>query len=216
METIIVNNPSSTNHQLQTVEQKDYFNQFVDSQKIPSKKQGITAQGAAILREETCDILSHCNPHNATDSTETTHLVVGYVQSGKTMSFTALTALASDNGYRVVIFLAGTKNNLLDQTSKRLEKDLINNQQDNINHYKIHSNPKPSDVDDIAGHIDSSQKPIILIPVLKQYQHIDDLTDMVSKFEFKEAMQGETVLIIDDEADQASLNSYGRKKQQEK
>ncbi|MBQ5610286.1 MAG: hypothetical protein IIU83_01670 [Fibrobacteraceae bacterium] len=211
METIIVNNPSSTNHQLQTVEQKDYFNQFVDSQKIPSKKQGITAQGAAILREETCDILSHCNPHNATDSTETTHLVVGYVQSGKTMSFTALTALASDNGYRVVIFLAGTKNNLLDQTSKRLEKDLINNQQDNINHYKIHSNPKPSDVDDIAGHIDSSQKPIILIPVLKQYQHIDDLTDMVSKFEFKEAMQGETVLIIDDEADQASLNSYGRK-----
>lgn len=211
METIIVNNPSSTNHQLQTVEQKEYFNQFVESQKMPNKKHGISAQGAAILRDETCDILSHCNPHNAADSSETTHLVVGYVQSGKTMSFTALTALASDNGYRVVIFLAGTKNNLLDQTSKRLEKDLINNQQDNINHYKIHSNPKPADVDDIAGHIDSSQKPIILIPVLKQYQHIDELTDTVSKSEFKEAMQGETVLIIDDEADQASLNSYGRK-----
>jgi len=211
METIIVNKQSSTNHQLQTVKQKEYFNQFVDSQKIPNKKHGISAQGAATLREETCDILSHCNPHNATDSTETTHLVVGYVQSGKTMSFTALTALASDNGYRVVIFLAGTKNNLLDQTSKRLTKDLIDIQPSNSNHYKIHPNPKPSDVDEIVGHIDSSQKPIILIPVLKQYQHIDELTNMVSKSDFKEVMQGETVLIIDDEADQASLNSYGRK-----
>lgn len=210
METIIINNPSSTNHQLQTVEQKEYFNQFVDSQKIPNKKHGITAKGAATLREETCDILSHCNPHDAADSAETTHLVVGYVQSGKTMSFTALTALASDNSYRVVIYLAGTKNNLLDQTSKRLKKDLIDKQGNN-NHYKIHPNPMPTDVDDIVGHIDSSSKPIILIPVLKQYQHINDLTDMVSKSDFKEAMQGETVLIIDDEADQASLNSYGRK-----
>ena len=50
-----------------------------------------------------------------------------------------------------------------------------------------------------------------LIPVLKQYQHIYNLTELVSKSDFKEIMNGETVLIIDDEADQASLNSYGRK-----
>lgn len=211
METIIIQTPSAASHLLQTVEQKEYFNQFVESQKLPNKKHGITAEGAATLREETCDILSHCNPHDAADSAETTHLVVGYVQSGKTMSFTALTALASDNGYRVIIYLAGTKNNLLDQTSKRLKKDLIDIQQGNNNHYKIHPNPMPADVDDIVGHIDSSSKPVILIPVLKQYQHIDNLTDLVSKSDFKEAMQNETALIIDDEADQASLNSYGRK-----
>ena len=211
METIIIQTPSAASHLLQTVEQKEYFNQFVESQKLPNKKHGITAEGAATLREETCDILSHCNPHDAADSAETTHLVVGYVQSGKTMSFTALTALASDNGYRVIIYLAGTKNNLLDQTSKRLKKDLIDIQQGNNNHYKIHPNPMPADVDDIVGHIDSSSKPVILIPVLKQYQHIDNLTDLVSKSDFKEAMQNETALIIDDEADQASLNRYGRK-----
>lgn len=211
METIIVNTPSTSSHLLQTVEQKEYFNQFVESQKMPNKKHGITAEGAATLREETCDILSHSNPHDAVKNAETTHLVVGYVQSGKTMSFTALTALASDNGYRVIIYLAGTKNNLLDQTSKRLKKDLIDVQQGNNNHYKIHSNPLPADVDNIVGHIDSSSRPTILIPVLKQYQHIDNLTDLVSQSDFKEAMQGETVLIIDDEADQASLNSYGRK-----
>ncbi len=215
METITVNNSLSKKKSLQTVEQKEYFNLFVESQKYPNKKHGITAEDAAVLREETCDILSHCNPHNASESAETTHLVVGYVQSGKTMSFTALTALALDNGYRVVIYLAGTKNNLLDQTSKRLKNDLIDIQSGNNNHYKnhykIHPNPQPTDVDDIVGHIDSSSKPIVLIPVLKQYQHINSLTDLVSKSDFKEAMHGETVLIIDDEADQASLNSYGRK-----
>ena len=215
METIIINNQSSQSaavrHKLQTVEMKENFNQFVESQKIPNKKHGITAAGAVVLREETCDILSHCNPHNAYDCQETTHLVVGYVQSGKTMSFTALTALALDNGYRMIIYLAGTKNNLLDQTSKRLKKDLIDVQQGNNNRYKIHPNPQVTEEEEIIGHIESSYKPIILIPVLKQYQHIDNLTELVSKSDFKEVMDGETVLIIDDEADQASLNSYGRK-----
>ena len=51
-------------------------------------------------------------------------LVVGEVQSGKTMSFTALIALAHENGFPVVIVLAGTKNQLLLQTAARLTKDL--------------------------------------------------------------------------------------------
>ena len=55
------------------------------------------------------------------------------------MSFTALTALALDNGYRVIVFLAGTKNNLLDQTSKRLRKDLIDGVIANNDYYKIHA-----------------------------------------------------------------------------
>ncbi len=210
MGTIIINQ-SSANHKIQTVEMKKNFNQFVESQKTPNKKHGITSNGAAVLREETCDILSHCNPHNAANCQETTHLVIGYVQSGKTLSFTALTALALDNNYRVIIYLAGTKNNLLDQTSKRLKKDLIDVQQGNNNLYKIHPNPQMAEEDEIIGHIGLSQKPIILIPVLKQYQHINNLTELVSKTDFKEVMKGETVLIIDDEADQASLNSYGRK-----
>ena len=71
---------------------------------------------------------------------DVTHLTVGYVQSGKTMSFTTLTALAADNGYRIVIYLAGTKNNLLSQTTKRLTKDLITESQYN-NLYKIFENP---------------------------------------------------------------------------
>ena len=63
------------------VQQGACFNSFVEQQ----KSKGITAQGAANLRMETSDILAHCNPHDAVGNDETTHLVVGYVQSGKTM-----------------------------------------------------------------------------------------------------------------------------------
>lgn len=194
-----------------------HFNSFVESQKQGPKtdgtlkKKGITSEGAADLREKCFEILSHCNKHDATNMPETTHLVVGYVQSGKTMSFTALTALALDNGYRMVVYLAGTKNNLLDQTSKRLEKDLIRKDFINRDFYKLHKDPKRNDTEQIIGHLELSSKPLILIPILKHYVHIDELTELFQSGEFREEMEHETVLIIDDEADQASLNSYGRK-----
>lgn len=49
------------------------------------------------------------------------------------------------------------------------------------------------------------------MPILKHYKHIEAITSIFKSNDFVEAMEGETVLIIDDEADQASLNSYGRK-----
>ncbi len=182
------------------------FNSFVEQQ----KSKGITAQGAANLRMETSDILAHCNPHDAVGNDETTHLVVGYVQSGKTMSFTGLTALAHDNGYRIVVYFAGTKLNLLKQTSERLEKDLIKSNSLGKNAYKIHKDPMVSDAEEIIGHLGMTNKPTILIPILKHYDHIRRLKEIFEEEDFKLAMAGETVMIVDDEADQASLNSYGR------
>lgn len=201
---------------LQSVSTGEFFERFLVSQKAsPNKRYGLSDEAAVTFRNETCDILCHCNPHNAVFAQETTHLVVGYVQSGKTMSFTGLTALALDNGYRVVIYLAGTKNNLLDQTSKRLKKDLIGSRAKNNNYYKIHPNATSNEVEDIVGHLESSDKPIILIPILKHYKHIDRLIQVVNSAEYKSVMKDETVLIIDDEADQASLNNYGRKNSKE-
>ena len=43
--------------------------------------------------------------------------MVGYVQSGKTLSFTTVTTLARDNGFPLVILFAGTKDNLHQQTA---------------------------------------------------------------------------------------------------
>ena len=96
------------------------------------------------LKNETVSVLSNCTNPNIDLPQTTTNLVVGYVQSGKTMSFTLLSALASDNGFRIIIYFAGTKNNLLNQTTKRLRKDLINSGKNNSK-YKLHENPTSDD-----------------------------------------------------------------------
>ena len=216
MEQIIVNKGVKTDNAKKNVLQEvtcgEFFDKFIKYiRRSDSNPKGLSVQAIATFREEVCDVLAHCNPHDAVTNSETTHLAVGYVQSGKTMSFTGVTALAKDNGYRVIIYLAGTKNNLLDQTSKRLRKDLIGKNGANNDYYKIHPNPTLADLDDIIGNLESIEKPIVLIPILKHYDHILKVRQIVNNSEFKELMANETVIIIDDEADQASLNSYGRR-----
>jgi hypothetical protein len=51
-------------------------------------------------------------------------LVVGHVQSGKTANYTALTAKAFDAGYKIVIVLTGIHNALRRQTQIRLDNEL--------------------------------------------------------------------------------------------
>jgi hypothetical protein len=55
-------------------------------------------------------------------NTNATVLVVGRVQSGKTLSFTCLIARAADAGARLVVVLAGTKDILAKQTFRRLQR----------------------------------------------------------------------------------------------
>lgn len=163
------------------------------------------------LINETTSILSKCvNPINTTGST--TGIAIGYVQSGKTMSFTTLTALALDNGFRIIIYLAGIKINLLEQTTKRLKKDLLT-EGDNAKHYKVYQSPtKEKDHHlKIKNALGLNHKPGILITVLKRFSDIDPLTHIFNSPELRETLGNNGVLIIDDEADQASLNTYARK-----
>ena len=53
-------------------------------------------------------------------------LVLGYVQSGKTANMAAIIAKAADSGYRMVIILAGMTNVLRQQTQTRLMTDVLN------------------------------------------------------------------------------------------
>ena len=193
MEQIIVNKGTKTDNPkknvLQEVTSGEFFEKFIDYiRRSESNPKGLSNAAIATFREEACDVLAHCNPHNAVNFPETTHLAVGYVQSGKTMSFTGVTALAKDNGYRVIIYLAGTKNNLLDQTQKRLRKDLIGKNGANNDYYKIHPNPTATDIDDIVGNLESIEKPIVLIPILKHYDHILKVRQIFNNSEVKELM----------------------------
>ena len=181
-----------------TTELLERFSRKLDSDEIEN------------LKIETTEILSYCtNPH-LNESQSVTNLVVGYVQSGKTMSFTALSALANDNGFRIIIYFAGTKTNLLTQTTRRLRKDLINNGANN-QYYKLHENPTLDEAQRIKNELQISTKPTILITVLKHYKYINQLADIFNSQQVKSVLGNSGVLIIDDEADQASLNGYAYK-----
>ena len=84
---------------------------------------GLPPEAQITVRDEAASVLSQCVPPTA-DSGQETGLVVGYVQSGKTLSFTAVSALARDNGYPIVIVIAGSSIPLTEQSERRLRSDL--------------------------------------------------------------------------------------------
>ena len=172
----------------------------------------IEDEAKAIVIDEAMDILSHCVPPGRHD--DITNIAVGYVQSGKTMSFTVLSALAADNGYRIIIYLTGTKTNLQGQTYRRLRNDLLGGNRfgdykifdDNLRNYHI-------DINRVKNFIDLGDC-VLLFPILKHYQHISELADIFGSVSIKSKLNELGVLIIDDEADQSSFNTYARKNSQ--
>jgi hypothetical protein len=161
-------------------------------------------EGPESVLQEAQRILGRCLPPEETGAPET-GLIVGYVQSGKTLSFETVIALARDNGYGMVIVLAGTKNNLLDQSEERLKKDFgIDDGDDNW--YHLH-NPNSAVKAQIESRLTAwKKKPTkkaLLITVLKHGGHLEKLAAALKNI----ALDDVPSLIIDDESDQASLNT---------
>ena len=161
------------------------------------------------IKNSTISILSQCVAPKYSESSfeQNTGLVLGYIQSGKTMSFTSLITLASDNYYKLVIVLAGTTNILLDQTLERLREDL-----NNRNEYVIIPEAGIDKVTRISQIVKNKiNKRTVILPILKQWQHIEKLCDLFSSPQLNMLLPRLGVLIIDDEADQASLNGFARR-----
>lgn len=163
------------------------------------------------LVDETFQILSKCADPNDANAVNT-GLVIGYVQSGKTLSFTGLSALARDNKYRLVILLAGTTNNLVEQSYERLKNDL---NIDGNREWKLFSTQQKGfqkgELDRVNSELSKWRRGnprarTILIISMKQHQHLDSLTKLLSKADFADV----PTLIIDDEGDQAGINTKAK------
>lgn len=161
------------------------------------------------FREESLAILSSCVPPHAADETET-GLVFGHVQSGKTMSFTGVSALARDNGFPLVILVTGTSVPLSLQSVERIQRDLRLQKRPDRTWRHLH-NPRPADAQAIAGSLADWRDPnvppairqTVLITVMKNHSHLRNLTTALSRLD----LRGVPSLVIDDEADQAGLNN---------
>ena len=165
------------------------------------------------LRTETMQILSACAKPGI--DTRSAGLVLGYVQSGKTSSFTAATALAHDNNYKCVIIIGGTTNILLNQTVTRFKKDLKLESENAVNRWLITKNPTNDNAEGKAvnnlfkNNIEARNegrrsviKQIPLIFVMKHGKHLDNLNNLLEEVAgvLKTELSGLSILIVDDEA----------------
>jgi hypothetical protein len=73
----------------------------------------------------TDEIVGYLGNPQETKSWRRRGLVMGHVQSGKTTNYSALIAKAADAGYRVIIVLAGLTNSLRYQTQVRLDQTFV-------------------------------------------------------------------------------------------
>ncbi|MDX3711250.1 Z1 domain-containing protein [Streptomyces europaeiscabiei] len=129
-------------------------------------------------------------------------LVVGHVQSGKTTNFTSVMAKAADRGYKLFIVLAGIHNGLRRQTQARLVQQLVE--------------PNPSMWSQLTGldkdftpqenpasYFGKSNKTRVLCVVKKNAAVLRKLARWLEKA--SDYLQDCPALIIDDEADQATV-----------
>ncbi len=164
-------------------------------------------ESADRIVSEAVSVLGKCVPPTAAAQT-TTGLVLGFVQSGKTLSFTTVAALARDNGYPMVIVITGTATNLLGQSTQRLEDDL---QLQTYRKWRLFQNPKADQRQSIAdvladwtdARLPDHRRQTVLITVLKNTVHLRNLIAVLRQLD----LQNLPTLVIDDEADQAGFNT---------
>jgi hypothetical protein len=156
------------------------------------------------VAEESLRILGKTTPINQPEF-QCRGLVVGYVQSGKTANFTAVAARASDVGYRLIIVLSGIHDSLRNQTQKRLNTELV-------------------DIGTKWTTLTTETEDFHLPPVANGFAGAGTVLVVAKKIapilrrlnQWIQALEGQMgdipVLLIDDEADQASINTKGNRK----
>jgi hypothetical protein len=134
-------------------------------------------------------------------------LVVGYVQSGKTANFMGVIAKAADAGYRLFIVLSGVTNKLRRQTQDRFDTDLLGRDRSKW----ISLTTDQNDFDIVrGGNVDAflmqhaQQKTICIVKKIPlRLQRLGNWLQGANPT----VLESCPVLIIDDEADEASINT---------
>ncbi len=176
-----------------------------------------------ILEEKTLfSLMSYLGNPNDESTFSVRGLVVGDVQSGKTSNYLGLVTKAADAGYKVIFILTGTIESLRKQTQQRVEEGFIGWDSTNAEEVGVgRGDPTPkaftSRSKDFVGTDNQnttyklsnySQEPMIFVlkknvSVLKKvYSSLLNINTSVyqSKINYP-------ALIIDDEADNASINT---------
>lgn len=157
----------------------------------------------ASLASESARVLRHLPDPRGEAPFQGRGLVVGYVQSGKTANYTALAARAVDAGYRMVVVLSGIHDALRSQTQVRLEAELVGRGEAGGPEWTSLTDLAQDFRDPDPGVLD---RPGAFLVVAKKNVAILRRLDAWLESS-RDRLGGLPILVIDDEADQASINT---------
>ncbi|MGF7170803.1 hypothetical protein FHS91_002491 [Sphingobium xanthum] len=163
-------------------------------------------------------------------------MVVGHVQSGKTANYTGLIGKAADAGYRLIVVIAGIHNNLRNQTQARIDEGFVGRDTGRLEQRKTKARPRTIGVGNFddrkvpvsltntikdfnkatattnTSQISSYAVPVVLV-IKKNSRTLGNLVDWLKEHSVNRGstMVDQPMLLIDDEADNASINiKYGK------
>ena len=144
-------------------------------------------------------------------------LVLGEVQSGKTLSFSTVVALSRDNQIPVTVILAGTKKPLLRQTHAKLLEDFKIDESGEVPQWFVSVGNSEEVKNSAVKALETWDDPIIptefkqslVLVAMKTPAGIRKVTKLLKDIQFDLGKSFST-LIIDDEGDEASLNTMVR------
>lgn len=153
-------------------------------------------------------------------------MVIGDVQAGKTNNYSALINKAADAGYKLIIVLTGTVEDLRQQTQERLDSDFVGSvsiagRSSKDKQTKIIGVGRSDDSrlpfcltdreDDVKKdpryRIATISEPILVVTKKNKFPLQRLVKWLTSEINSKHGKVEQTVLIIDDEADNASVNT---------
>ena len=156
-------------------------------------------------------------------------LVVGHVQSGKTANYTGVICKAADYGYRFIVLLTGIQENLRVQTQERIEDGLIGLNSEagssvdparaitGVGKFGLERRPMSLTSRDTDFNISRATLPVplqavrepVILVMKKNVRILRNLVEWLrnNSQDSGGRISGIPMLLIDDEADNASINT---------
>ena len=214
-------------------ERKSTWDFWVRYKQYLSEQKGFAPLVIQKLDEMSDRILDNLfNPQLTNITIDKKGLVVGQVQSGKTANYTGLICKAADAGFNFIVVLAGILNNLRSQTQSRIDEGFLGFDTQYERAYNINNTTKigvglipgfdsaiansyttsldsgdfNSRAANTAGFNFNAPQPIILV-VKKNASVLKRLNTWLKAQAGGHKIANKSLLLIDDEADNASINT---------
>lgn len=182
-----------------------------------------------VLDKDTDNILAECGNPMSSNGFITKGLVMGDVQSGKTASYTGLINKAADAGYKVIVLLTGTIEELRSQTQSRLDEGFVGRNSNDVfqrvpgtrigvglERQELPNVLTSTQKDFLRSNADAVsmiplnnlQQPVLLV-MKKNNSALKNLTEYLDSQRVNGRKLSTSLFLLDDEADNASVNSRG-------